>query len=344
MTKTVELTGSEAKVEGLGGQNVAVKNLGAGTIYVSTSPNVTPDADGVSEIPSSSGEVIFDAQGTVYLLGSGKTQCTGMEYAVPNFKMPSSSAGGGGGTSDITKAYVDAQDSTNLGAAKAYTDMQVSAVKSDVFQNVDDIYALQTGLSDLGIAVSTNTEYIGILQTDMTSTEVRISANTQAILSNSNAISEIQADITKTDSNVDRAQAAIDNIASKSVVSTDGAFDLRYKDSKLQANIDDSWKDISTSGEEGVSQDYVDTHDTATLNSAKAHTNTEINAVNNTINGLSDTITAAQTTADNAQAAADANTAVIATRLIQIRTENLSAIVPFDLYLLLSINLGIKPT
>lgn len=97
MIKTVTLTGTELEVSDLGGQNVAVKNLGDGAIYASPYPNVIAGADNVVEIPAGSGEVVLDAQGTVYLLGTGKAQCTGTPYATPNFKMPSSSKGGGGG-------------------------------------------------------------------------------------------------------------------------------------------------------------------------------------------------------------------------------------------------------
>lgn len=97
MIKTVELTGSEIEVSDLGGQNVAVKNLGDGSIYASPYPNVVAGADNVVEIPAGSGEVVLDANGTLYLIGTGKAQCTGTSYATPNFKMPSSSQSGGGG-------------------------------------------------------------------------------------------------------------------------------------------------------------------------------------------------------------------------------------------------------
>ncbi|MDE6728029.1 MAG: hypothetical protein K2J80_08845 [Oscillospiraceae bacterium] len=97
MTKKPILTGTEVCVDGLGGQNVAVKNLSDSTTYASIFPNITADADNVVEIPAGSGEVVLDANGTVYLLGTGKVQCTGTPYATPNFKMPSSSESGGGG-------------------------------------------------------------------------------------------------------------------------------------------------------------------------------------------------------------------------------------------------------
>ena len=132
MIKTVTLTGSEVKVTDLGGQNAAVKNLGSGSIYVSTKPNITAGADNVIEIPAGAGEVVLDANGTVYIVGTGKVQCTGTPYSTPNFKLPSTSSGGGGGTSDVTKEYVDAQDTTNLSLAKAYTDNSKSEIQTTI--------------------------------------------------------------------------------------------------------------------------------------------------------------------------------------------------------------------
>lgn len=97
MTKTVNLNGSEVKVEGLGGHNTVVKNLGGSAIFASACPEITEGADNVVEIPAASGEVVFDTNGAIYLSGSGKVQCTGTDSAVVNFKQPSSSSGGGGG-------------------------------------------------------------------------------------------------------------------------------------------------------------------------------------------------------------------------------------------------------
>lgn len=145
MIKTVTLTGSEVKVTNLGGQNAAVKNLGSGSIYVSTKPNITAGADNVIEIPAGAGEVVLDANGTLYIVGTGKVQCTGTPYATPNFKLPSSSSGGGGGTSDVTKEYVDAQDTTNLNLAKAYTDNAKSEIQTTI-DTVND--TLNTHIAD----------------------------------------------------------------------------------------------------------------------------------------------------------------------------------------------------
>lgn len=97
MTKTPILTGAEVCVENLGGQNVTVQNLSEDTIWASAFPNVTAGADDVYEIPAGGGVVVLDARGTVYLVGTGKVQCTGTPYGYVNFKTPSSSASSGGG-------------------------------------------------------------------------------------------------------------------------------------------------------------------------------------------------------------------------------------------------------
>lgn len=95
--KTIELVGAEVEVSELGGQNVAVQNLGDKAIYASVYPNIEAGADNVIEIPARSGVVVHDAHGKVYLLGMGKAQLTGTDYAYPNFNVPSSSASSGGG-------------------------------------------------------------------------------------------------------------------------------------------------------------------------------------------------------------------------------------------------------
>lgn len=176
MTKTVELTGSETMVEGLGGKNTAIYNKSDGAVYASCSPNIIPNADGVIEIPAGGYRGLSDTNGIIYVLGTGNVELTGTDSSV-NFKLPSQSqSGGGGSTSDVTKAYVDAQDSTNLGAAKAYTDTEINEVKEDVSDNADSISALQI---------------------DVTAAQTAIAANAAAI--------------TATDDKADAAQSAADN-------------------------------------------------------------------------------------------------------------------------------------
>lgn len=94
MVKTVNLNGEETWVTGLGGVNTVVKNLGGSAIFASANPGITEGADNVVEIPAGGGEVVLDTNGTIFLLGSGKIQCTGTHSNVVNFKLPSSSSGG----------------------------------------------------------------------------------------------------------------------------------------------------------------------------------------------------------------------------------------------------------
>lgn len=96
MIKTVELTGSEIKVEGLDGKNTAIYNKSSAAVYASCSPDITPNADGVMEVPAGGYRGLSDTCGIVYLLGAGKVELTGTDDSV-NFKMPSSSTSGGGG-------------------------------------------------------------------------------------------------------------------------------------------------------------------------------------------------------------------------------------------------------
>lgn len=98
MIKTVELTGAEVCVTDLGGKNTAIYNKSGGVLYASASPNVTPNADSVIEIPAGGYRGLNDSNGVIYLLGTGKVELTGTDYSV-NFKQPSSSGGtsGGGG-------------------------------------------------------------------------------------------------------------------------------------------------------------------------------------------------------------------------------------------------------
>lgn len=98
MIKTVELVGAEMKVEGLDGKNTAIYNKSSAAVYASCSPNITPNADGVMEVPAGGYRGLNDTCGIVYLLGTGEVELTGTDDSI-NFKMPSSSNGGGGGKS-----------------------------------------------------------------------------------------------------------------------------------------------------------------------------------------------------------------------------------------------------
>lgn len=138
MIKTVTLNGSELKVEGLGGFNTFVQNLSSSVIYASKCPGIAAGADNVAEIPAGSGKLISTTNGTVYLLGTGKAELTGLDSegviatggAVYNI-----SGGGGSGEGDGASFmefvnYADAHDELTLNTAKEYADL-ITQVKAD---------------------------------------------------------------------------------------------------------------------------------------------------------------------------------------------------------------------
>lgn len=89
---------------------------------------------------------------------------------------------GGGGTSDVSKAYVDAQDSANLETAKAYTDTKVGAVIENVLANSEDIAVIQSDVEAIDAKidnVQTEAELYTDVKTD--ALDARITANENAI-------------------------------------------------------------------------------------------------------------------------------------------------------------------
>ncbi len=72
MIKTVNLDGTEIKVENLGGYHVSVKNNGSGTLYASASPDIAEGADGVLPIGAGECACCPDCGGTIYLKGKGE--------------------------------------------------------------------------------------------------------------------------------------------------------------------------------------------------------------------------------------------------------------------------------
>lgn len=124
MIKTVTLTGSELKVEGLGGFNTFVQNLSVGAMYASKCPGVSAGGDNVAEIPAGGGKLISTTNGTVYLLGTGKAELTGLDTdgVIATGGAAVYSSGEGGASLAEFMAYADANDETTLIAAKNYAD------------------------------------------------------------------------------------------------------------------------------------------------------------------------------------------------------------------------------
>ena len=75
-----------------------------------------------------------------------------------NYSSPSTAAviSSGGGTSDVTKAYVNAQDALTLEASMSYADSVVNAAKEDIGQK----------LTETSDRITANSENISALQTE----------------------------------------------------------------------------------------------------------------------------------------------------------------------------------
>lgn len=148
MIKTVTLSGKELKADNLGGFNTIVHNLSDSEVYASKYPNIEAGADNVAEIPAGAAKLISTTNGTIYLIGTGKVELTGQDHDSVNFSQPSSMKSGGG-TGNLTKEYVDKQDSVNLDAAKEHADTQINAVEkciSDLQTNKADKSEIPTTL------------------------------------------------------------------------------------------------------------------------------------------------------------------------------------------------------
>lgn len=105
--KTITLTGAEQCVMGLDGQNTRIINKSDSAVYASLSPDIVPEADGVIEIAANSWDGLYNTNGTLYLLGTGKVELRGTDYTI-NFRQPSRSADGGGDTPTAeTMPYMD---------------------------------------------------------------------------------------------------------------------------------------------------------------------------------------------------------------------------------------------
>ena len=143
---TISLTGSEVRAD-FHGTNAWLRNDGTSTVYASKSPSVTAGADGVVSVPAGGSAPVFDAHGTVYLIGTGSVLLIGSDYSENPFKSSAQSGGSGAdevaraaieahvGNSSIhltaeqlngaveqVKTYADSKDTETLAAAKTYAD------------------------------------------------------------------------------------------------------------------------------------------------------------------------------------------------------------------------------
>ena len=173
-TKTVTLTGAEQRVDELGGLNALIVNNTDAPLYASAKAGVTPYADGVIEIKAGASRGLPDANGTVYLLGSGgRAELTGTSAGV-NFNVPSQSADGGGGitrdevndivTDKIAEVVANApEDFDTLREIADWIDGHedsAAAMNSSIKANAADI-------SDIQTEQQTQNSSISALQTEM---------------------------------------------------------------------------------------------------------------------------------------------------------------------------------
>lgn len=143
---TISLAGSEVRAD-FYGTNAWLRNDGTSTVYAGKTAGVTAGADGVVSVPAGGSAPVFDAHGTVYLIGTGSVLLIGSDYSENPFKSSAQSGGSGadevaraaieahaGNTSvhltaeqlnnavDEVKAYADEKDGETLAAAKTYAD------------------------------------------------------------------------------------------------------------------------------------------------------------------------------------------------------------------------------
>ena len=105
-SKTIVLTGEEIRADYSGGTNAWLRNDGTATVYASTAPGVTANADGVVSIPAGQAVRIDGACRTVYLLGTGSVQLVGSDYTACPFK--TSAQSGGSGADSVARAAIEA--------------------------------------------------------------------------------------------------------------------------------------------------------------------------------------------------------------------------------------------
>ncbi len=133
MIQTVTLEGKELKVEELGGKNSVITNKSSLILYASAFPNIEPNGNNVATILAGGVMNLYDTNGTVYLLGTGKVQLMGTNYDELPMSALITSGGGGGSSGDgVSQAYVDDADALTLKAAKEYTDTETAKIKTTV--------------------------------------------------------------------------------------------------------------------------------------------------------------------------------------------------------------------
>lgn len=107
MVRTINLSGTETKLDGLGGTYANIYNSGVDVVYASPKPNIVAGADGVTPI-TAGGSVIVECNGTVYLLGTGSVTAVGSSEPIYFFKTSAAASGEGGGVDEVARNAINA--------------------------------------------------------------------------------------------------------------------------------------------------------------------------------------------------------------------------------------------
>ena len=148
---TISLTGSEVKAD-FHGTNAWLRNDSASTVYASKSPGITEGAAGVVSVPAGSSAPVFDAHGTVYLIGTGSVLLIGSDYSENPFK--SSAQSGGSGADEVARAAIEAHAGNSAVHLTAeQLDNAVNEVKAYADEKDDETLAAAKTYAD-GLAMS----------------------------------------------------------------------------------------------------------------------------------------------------------------------------------------------
>ena len=143
-SKTITLTGAETRAVYSGGSNAWLRNDGADVVYASAAPGIAAGTDGVVSIPAGQAAVVYGANGTVYLLGSGSVMLIAADYTECPFKVSTSS--GGSDADEVARAAI------NQHAGNA--DIHVTAAEKSAWDAKADSADLDSHTSDTDIHVT----------------------------------------------------------------------------------------------------------------------------------------------------------------------------------------------
>ena len=138
-SKTIVLTGKEIRVEYSGGCNAWLRNDGTAAVYASGAPGISAGADGTVSIPAGKSAVIYGANGSVYLKGTGSVQLVGSDYSECPFYDSATSGG----------SSADEQARAALRDHEANTEIHVTAAEKSTWNGKADSADIPTKVSEL---------------------------------------------------------------------------------------------------------------------------------------------------------------------------------------------------